>query len=127
MKSARIGYINKADTASLSVSSQVLLAPVLRLQDPHVGVRWQSLSGSDWFVVDLGSVQAIDCVRVMGLTATTARIRYSATDPTMGEVADTGIVAVDQALLTLTDIRAVTARYVRVDLTAPTYCAAGRV
>lgn len=127
MKTARIGYINKADTAALSVSSQVLLAPVLRLQDPHVGVRWQGLSGSDWFVVDLGAVQAIDCVRIMGLTATTARIRYATSDPTVGDVADTGVVAVDQALLTFTDIRSVQARYVRVDLTAPNYCAAGRV
>lgn len=124
---ARIGYINQADTAALSVSSQLLLAPIARLQDPHIGVRWQGLSGRDWFVADLGAVQRIDCVRVMGLTATTARIRYSTVDPTVGNVADTGVLPVNQELLTLTDIRSVQARYVRVDLTAPDYCAAGRL
>ncbi len=127
MATARIGYVNKADSAALAVSSQVLLAPIGRLQDPHIGVRWQSLSGTDWFVVDLGSVQAIDCVRIMGLTATTARVRYATSDPTVGDVADTGVRAVDQKLLTVTDIRSVHARYVRVDLTASEFCAAGRV
>lgn len=47
---------NKADSALLSVSSQLLLAPILRLQDPHIGVRWQGTSGSGRFVADLGAM-----------------------------------------------------------------------
>jgi hypothetical protein len=127
MAGARIGYLNKADGATLIASSQVLLAPVLRLQDPHVGVVWQSLSGADWFVADLGTEQPIDGVRLMGLTAATARVRYSNAGPSAGDVADSGVRAVDQRFLTFTDLRSVSARYVRVDLTSPSVCRAGRL
>lgn len=127
MANARIGYINKADAARLSVSSQNLLAPIARLQDPHIGVQWQGTGSTEWFIADLGEVRTIDCVRLMGLTAATARIRYSTSDPTAGDVADTAVLAIDQALLTLTDIRSVNARYIRVDLTSDTVCAAGRL
>ncbi|SNS35916.1 hypothetical protein SAMN05216374_0966 [Tardiphaga sp. OK246] len=127
MANARIGYVNKADIAALSVSSQNLLAPIARLQDPHIGVQWQGTINAEWFVADLGSVQAIDCVRLMGLTAATARIRYSTADPGTGDVFDTGVLPIDQALLTLTNLRSVSARYVRVDLAGDAVCAAGRL
>jgi len=127
MTAARIGYINKADSARLAVSSQNLLAPIARLQDPHIGVQWQGTAGQEWFVADLGSVQAIDCVRIMGLSASTARIRYSTSDPAAGDVHDTGERSIDQRFLTATDLRAVSARYVRVDLNADGICAAGRL
>jgi hypothetical protein len=127
MATARIGYVNKADGASLSVSSQLLLAPILRLQDPHIGVRWQGTSGNEWFVADLGAVMEIDAVRLMGLTAATIRVRYSTSDPVIGDVADSGVQLVDQAFLTFTDLRSVAARYVRIDLTHAVACAAGRL
>lgn len=127
MTTAKIGYINLADDANLSASTQVLLAPITRLQDPHIGVKWQSLGGADWFVVDLGAMTSVDVCRVMGLTADTIRICYSTTDPTLGDVFDTGALAVNQAFLTHTDIRTVTCRYIRVDLTSGTVCEAGRV
>lgn len=127
MASARIGYVNKADGAALSVSSQNLLAPIARLQDPHIDVKWQGTVNAEWFVADLGSVQPIDAVRLMGLVATTARIRYSTADPAIGDVADTGVLPVDQAWLTLTDLRSVAARYVRVDLEGDDICACGRL
>jgi hypothetical protein len=127
MTTARIGYINKADSARLSASSQVLLAPIARLQDPHVGVQWQGTAGAEWFVADLGSVQSIDVVRIMGLTADAIRIRYSTSDPTAGDIHDTGVQSVNQAFLTFTDLRTVSARYVRIDLTSATVCAAGRL
>jgi hypothetical protein len=127
MTPAQIGYINKADSAVLSVSSQVLLAPIARLQDPHIGLQWHGTGGVEWFVADLRSVQAVDVVRVMGLIADTVRVRYSTADPTAGDVFDTGPQSVDQAFLTFTDLRSVAARYVRVDLTSATVCAAGRL
>ncbi len=127
MTAARIGYLNKADSAMLAVSSQNLLAPIARLQDPHIGVQWQGTASQEWFVADLGAVQAIDCVRIMGLSASTARIRYSTSDPAAGDVYDTGEQPIDQRFLTATDLRSVSARYVRVDLVADGVCAAGRL
>ena len=127
MANARIGYINKADAAALSVSSQNLLAPIARLQDPHIGVRWQGTINAEWFAADLGSVQAIDAIRLMGLIATTARIRYSTSDPSAGDVFDTGVLSIDQAYRTLTDLRSVNARYVRVDLAGDDVCECGRL
>ena len=127
MATAMIGYLNKADAAALMVSSQNLLAPVARLKDPHVGVQWQGTTGAEWFVADLGSVQTVDCVRIMGLSAATVRIRYSTLDPASGDVFDTDAVAIDQRFLTFTDLRSVLARYVRVDLTGEGICAAGRL
>ncbi|WP_445490175.1 hypothetical protein [Rhodopseudomonas sp. RCAM05734] len=127
MATARIGYVNMADVARLSVSSQNLLAPIARLQDPHVGVRWQGTSGAEWIVADLGAIRTFDAVRMMGLTADTIRIRYSTTDPTAGDVADSGVQPVDQAFLTFTELRRVTARFVRVDVTSTTICSGGRL
>lgn len=127
MANARIGYINKADSAALSVSSQNLLAPIARLQDPHIGVQWQGTINVESFVADLLSVQAVDCVRLMGLNAVTARIRYSTSDPAAGDVFDTGVMSIDQAYLTFTDLRSVNARFVRVDLTSDGICACGRL
>ena len=127
MANARIGYLNSADSAALSVSSQNLLAPIARLQDPHIGVRWQGTINAEWFVADLGSVQAIDAIRLMGLIATTARIRYSTSDPAAGDVFDTGPLSIDQAYCTLTDLRSVDARFVRVDLAGDDVCECGRL
>src|SRR5687768_1925506 len=127
MDNARIGYVNKADTGEVSASSQVLLAPVTRLQDPHVSVKWQGNSGSETVTLDMGSVQTIDCARLMGLTGDTIRWKYSTTDAGAGDVYDTGVLPIDQDFLTATDIRTVSARYVRAILTSPTVCEAGRL
>jgi hypothetical protein len=127
MASCRIGYRNMADAASLMASSQVILAPVLRLQNPHIGVQWQGISGAEFVVADLGTVQSIDCVRLMGLTSDTIRVRYSTVSAGAGDVFDTGVQAVDQDYLTFTNIRSVSARFVRVDFASSTVCAAGRL
>jgi hypothetical protein len=126
MMPARIGYQNLGDTAAISASSQLLLAPALRLKNPDVAVKWQAVGGAASLTYDLGSLQTIGCARLMGLTASTARVRYSASDPTSGDLGDSGVVAVDQRFLTFTDVRDVSARYVRFDLTSATVCEAGR-
>lgn len=124
---AQIGYINDADAAALSSSSQILLAPVTRLQNPHVGMQWQALGGVEWFAVDFGANVPLDCVRLMNITADTIRLRYSTTSPDAGDVFDTGVRAVNQQFLTFTDLRGVSARYLRFDLASAGQCAAGRL
>lgn len=130
---ARLAYLNFADAAVLSASSQVLLAPIFNLQQEHVLRRWRSTAASAFFVVDLRSLLTFDVCAVMGLTGKTIRFRYSTADTTgaAGDVWDSGILAIDQLYLQALDLRPtpIVARYVRVDIDGGTdlFVEAGRL
>lgn len=129
MAKAKIGYLNLADDATISASSQLLLAPASNLQEPNVARKWRSYTTSDSILLDLGSVTVFDAVALMGITGNTIRFRYSITDPTgaLGEVWDSGVLTVDTAYNQSIDLAGGPARYILINLTADTYCEAGRL
>lgn len=135
MAMAAIAYVNKADSASLTASSQLTLAPVTLVQNPHVGRKWRSTSNTANFVADMGN-SLIDTVSLEGLTATTARVRWSSVDATgvAGDIYDSGVQSVDQNYLRFVSVMpagvaTTTGRYLRVDLTNPSlsYVEQGRL
>ena len=132
MANAAAVYDNLADDATISASTQVLLTPVANLQNPHIARKWRSTSTADYFVADLLALTSIDTVSVIGLTATTIRIRISSVDSSgsAGDLYDSGVVAIDQDYLQYIAVLGapVSGRYVRVDLanSVEAYVEAGR-
>lgn len=137
MTNCSVAYLNLADAGTIISSSQKLLAPASRLQDPHVERRWRGNNGdSDYFIIDLLSLQSIDTFGVFGLTLSadgTIRVRASSVDSTgaAGDVYDSGAVAVDTLYNLFVGLMqsAAEARYVRVDLedAGAEYVEAGRI
>lgn len=133
MANAAIVYENLADAATLSASSQILLAPVTNLQNEHVARKWRSRTSSAYVIVDLGAATSIDTVAIIGLTSSTVRLRISTSDSTgvAGDLYDSTAEASDQdfkqAIYVLGS--SVSGRYLRFDLTHSSleYVEAGRV
>lgn len=130
---AAVVFENLADAAEVRASSSILLAQPTLVQQVHVERRWRALNNVAWLVLDLGAEIPIDTVAAMGLTASAARVRVSADDPSgaAGELFDSGQLTVDQAYLAIVALcdMPVAGRYVRIDLsgTASDYVEAGRV
>lgn len=120
---AFIAYTNLADSAVQTASSAALLLPVSNIKVPHVARKWRGNDGAtDTVFLDYGSAVTIDTIAVVGITGTQIRVALSNADPTanMGEVYDSGTLAVDQRYLQsiFPLVSPVSARYMRIDLTA---------
>ncbi len=137
---AAIAWRNLADGGTVTASSFIADGPPSTVQNVHVARKWRSNgnSGAEYLLVDLGSVQSIDTVAVMGVTLPangTARVRASTTNvsATAALVYDGPVIAaaVDPAfgMLVVAMPAPVSARYVRIDLTHPStaYVEAGRL
>lgn len=135
MGNAALLYRNLADDAVISASSELVLAPGSKVQNPDIARKWRSASSGDWLLADFGALTSMDTVAVIGLTATTCRVRLSSTDPTgvAGDIYDSGVDAVDQDYLQAIVLigAPVSARFLRIDLTngtaGATYVEAGRL
>lgn len=129
---AAVVYQNLADAGTVTAGSSILRAQPATVQNEHVGRRWRSLSATSHLLFDLGSGVSIDTIAMIGLTASTIRVRASNTDSTAesGDLYDSGTVSVDQGYRqTVCALSTpVTARYVRVDLVHSTldYVECGR-
>lgn len=121
---AAVLWRNLALAATVTASSSLPATPPDTVQDEDVQFRWRSQSASDSLVFDLKSVLSLDTITLVALTATTIRIRVSATDPTgeAGELYDSEPQAVsqeyEQAVFLLP--ATVPGCYVRVDLSHAT-------
>lgn len=142
MANAAIAHENLADAGSLTATSEAFLLPVLNLQDPHIGRRWRSETGSESCILDLGAMTSIDTIRLSGLTGSvgeTVRLRLSTVDTSgaAGDVLDTGILAsgatayfdIDYGTLCYLLAAPTSCRYVRIDLAdvGADYVEAGRL
>lgn len=129
---AAVVYENLADDGTVTAGSSILLAQPATVQNEHVRRRWRSLSAASHLLFDLGSSQSVDTIAIIGLTASTIRVRVSNADSTAesGDLYDSGTTSVDQAYLQSIHVLAtpITARYVRVDLVHATlgYVECGR-
>lgn len=117
---AAVLWRNLALGATVTATSSIPGTPPKTVLDEDVQFRWQSQSASDSLIFDLLAAVALDTITLVALTATTIRVRVSATDPT-GEAADVYdsepqavSQAYEQAIFLLPAV--VTGRYVRVDL-----------
>lgn len=95
---AAVVFRNLADAALVSASSSLLLAPPGRVQNVHVGVKWRSQTADDHLLLDFGGMVEADSFCFPGVTATTARLRLSTTDPTGadGDAWSSSATAIDQ-------------------------------
>jgi len=121
---AAVLWRNLALGATVIASSNIPGTPPATVQDDDVQFRWRSQSSSDSLIFDLLDFASLDTIALVALTATTIRVRVSATDPTgeLGELYDSNPQSVsqvyEQAIFLLP--AAVAGRYVRVDLTHST-------
>lgn len=82
-----LAWVNKADDASLSASSEVAAQPGSNVQQEHLSRKWQTAAGvkTAYLTLDLGSSLSCSLLAVLGtnLTSTaTRRVRASDADPT---------------------------------------------
>ncbi len=137
---AAIAWRNLADGGTVTASSFIADGPAAMVQNQHVARKWRSNGngGAEYLLVDLGSVQSIDTVAVMGVTlpaSGTARVRASATNAsaTAAVVLDSQVItaAVDPAygMLVVLFPAPASARYIRIDLThaSAAFIEAGRL
>lgn len=139
MANAAVAYTNLADSATITASSFLTLAPPSRLQNRHVKRKWYGKNGTtEYLTIDHGSSVSIDTVMLAGLNLTAAgltRIRISDTDTTgqTGEIYDSssaaGRVDPNYGYLIILIGAAVSGRYMRIDLsdTGLTRIGAGRL
>lgn len=132
-----LSYQNWIDQpgASLSASHEVTTLPVANLANPDVLKIWRAVgSTAPWLQVDFGVARA---VRVLGLfgvprlaSSDTVRWRLGSTAGA-GDVYDSGVIACGRfdgyAQLVHCLAAPLTARYCRVDLSAPSQSALGYV
>jgi hypothetical protein len=121
-----IGWINRADSALLSASSELATLPGSNVQQAHVSRAWHTAAGvkSAYLLLDMGS--ALDCrlLALLGTNLTAAaeiRVRASDADPTA-----TSSLLLDSGTLPATakagygqsyhDLAGATARYWRIDI-----------
>ena len=81
-----IGWINRADAALLSASSQIVTLPGSHVQHVHVARKWHTAAGikAAALTLDMGAAVACQLLGIMGanITATaTVRVRASNADP----------------------------------------------
>lgn len=124
MGNACIAYDNLADGAALSASSSAIQMPPTMLQNPHVTRKWRGGSSiTDYVLANLGSLQSLDTIAVLGINAASAQVRVSSVDSSgaAGDLYDSGVVAVDQDYVSIIDLlpAAVNGQYVRIDFTNP--------
>jgi hypothetical protein len=121
-----IGWINRADEALLSASSELATMPGANVQQPHVAQAWHTAAGvrDAYLLLDMGAAVACQLLGLMGtnLTATaTVRVRASLTDPAaLASLAyDSGVLAAKSKSgygQTYHDLASTSARYWRIDI-----------
>lgn len=94
-----LSFVNLADTAILSVSSQAGDLGAANLADPIIQRPWRASSGSGWCQADLGSSLPIGVISLavsrLGLmlgASDTVRLQLDNTTPGTGAVYDSGAV-----------------------------------
>lgn len=129
---AFLSYLNLVDAGTITAGSESSTLPRTNLADKRVSKPWRALSTSTFFGVDFGSALS---VRVLGLfgcnigAADTVRHRLSAVALGNSELLDTGAVAsgvqvgYEGSVYLLT--AAVSARYWRCDISAPSRSSIG--
>lgn len=135
-----IGWINRADAALLSASSELASLPGSNVQTPHVARAWHTAAGvrAAALTLDMGASVSCQLLGLMGTNlsaAATVRVRASDADPAAlaSLLLDSGTLAATAKAgygQTYHDLAATTARYWRVDLadaTAPENLQVGRL
>lgn len=121
-----IAWLNLADAATLTASSEQSTAPGANVQNVHLSRKWYAVEGinSASLIFNMGSAQACSILAVLGsnlTAAATLRLRGSNSDPTgaTGEIYDSGTISAgaksDYGAAYLS-FAAATARYWRLDL-----------
>lgn len=131
-----MAWDNLADRGTITASAQTPLTPASLLLNKHVHQKWRAITTSAFFVCDLGSLQNIDTIAVMGLfgDGLILQVRISTVDTTgaAGDTYNSGVLsgAWDTHYLPFVTLlnAPVLGRYVRVDISgAADYVEAGRV
>lgn len=131
-----LGYGDRVAVGTITASSSAPTRPATNLQDPRLSKKWAATSTSATVTVDLGALYTIGAVILGGCNlglADTRRIRLSTTDATgaAGDAHDSGSGAagVDPTFGQLVYVLPadVSARYLRLDLTAAVAPQAGRL
>jgi hypothetical protein len=133
-----LSWINAFDAAVLAASSEAAGLPIGNLQSGHLVTKWRSDGDlSVWWTADFGAAFPIDIVGIFGANSTAAatlHIRLSSTDAHDGNLYDSGVVAMNRAVILRLRSQAllllpsrVNARYLKIDLTdsGPAYLEAG--
>lgn len=121
-----IGWINRADRALLSASSEIDALPGSNVQNLHVAQAWYTAAGvtSAYLVLDMGSAVACQLLALLGTNLTAAgEIRLRASDVDAGATSsllyDSGwkfVTAKTGYGQTYHDLASTTARYWRLDI-----------
>lgn len=128
MANAGLAWVNHlADSnALLATNSEVTTLPLANVKDLHGASLWRSLSATGVYVTaDLGVAQPVEALAVACANfsaAATWRLRLSSTGAHSGDLYDSGVVAMNRALVAKVRAQAVlllpaaiNARYVRID------------
>lgn len=140
MANAVFGFQNRADTGTLTTTSQANGLPVDNLKNEHVAKVWRTQTSTTTasVIVDALSSLSVQLIGLIGSNLTAAatfRIRMSDSDPTgaTGELYDQSVSAgeVDPVYRSFIHVMAsaVTGRYTRIDITDASldYIEAGRL
>jgi hypothetical protein len=96
-RNAGISYINYVDLAVLAATSEGL--PVTNLQSDHLATKWRSAGSEDVAITaDFGEALPVDTLGIFGTNFTAEaqwRVRLSSSAAHDGDVADSGLVAMD--------------------------------
>lgn len=129
-----------ATATVLSASNAVVGGPPSNLREEHVGRKWRDNAATTFVLADLGSLQTIDTVALLGVSSLGSsfsfQLRLSSVDATgaAGDIFNSGALTTSQYfsanyqtfgfLMTTPG----NARYVRIDISQPTapYIEAGR-
>lgn len=124
MENLALAWVNLADAGTITASAQLTLAPVSRLQNKHVMRKTRANEASVSYTCDLGSLQSIDTIALMGLSGSSPaiRVRISTVDTSgaAGDAYDSGSLAgawdSDYLPFVYLLLAAVIGRYVRIDI-----------
>lgn len=133
MGTSLFSWVNAIDGASLAAGDQVVTLPVANLADPKIQKLWRSgTSTATFFTADLRSAISLGVIGLFGcnLSSTdTVRIRLSNVAVGSSELLDTTALASGIAdgygQYVYVPAAAISARYLRVDINAPSRASYG--
>lgn len=131
--SALFSWINGIDGAILSAGNQVSTLPVANIADRKVQKAWRSGNATaSWFGADLRTATSLGVIGLFGMNiaaADTVRIRLSNVAVGNNELLDTTALASNVAAgygqYVYVPVAPITARYLRVDINAPSRASQG--
>lgn len=119
-----ITNLAEADTATLTVSGSIPLAPASKLLTPHVGDKWQINADTGYIDLDLGSNVSFDTIMLDGVTGDPDFLAQASTASAgddnvfgSGTLSGTPNFDPDYGLFVYLRSTPVSARYVRLTLT----------